>query len=199
MSNWRLESISAQNSALVLVDYQPAMFRGVGSGDRTLIFDAALAAAKAAKILDVPVVLTAIGPERNGEFISEIASLFPNQPVIARKVPGFDAFEDSGVWEAVKQTGRRKIVVSGLWTSMCFAYTALHGLRQGLEMYGLDDAAGDATVDAHVYGLRRMYQAGVAPVTWMSLVSEWMHDWANPKAGQLSKEVYGVFDAMMAM
>ena len=199
MADWHLDPITSQNSALVLIDYQPAMFRGVGSGDRTLIFDAALAAAKAAKILDIPVVLTAIGPERNGEFVSEIASHFPNQPVIARKVPGFDAFEDSGVWDAVTQTGRQKIVVSGLWTSMCFAFTALHGLRQGLEMYGLDDAAGDATVDAHVYGLRRMNQAGVAPVTWMSLVSEWMHDWASPKAAQLSKDVYRAYDAMMAM
>jgi len=194
-----LEFLTAGNSVLVLVDYQPGMFKGIDSGNRTTMKSAAVSAAKAASILMVPVVLTSIYPQGNGEFIKEITDLFPNQEVFARKVPGFDAFDDDRVLEAVKKTGRKKIVISGLWTSMCFTYTAIHGLREGYEVYGLIDAAGDASFDAHNYGVQRMVQAGVVPITVLSLVSEWMHDWGNPKAGELKNEVYSKFNAMLGM
>jgi len=199
MENWKLDLLSAQNSVLVLVDYQPGMFKGIDSGNRTIMRSAAVAAAKAASILQVPVVLTSIYPQGNGEFIKEITDMFPNQEAIARKVPGFDAFDDTRVLEAVKKTGRKKIVISGLWTSMCFAYTALHGLKEGYEVYGLMDAAGDASLDAHNYGVQRMLQAGVVPITVLSLTSEWMHDWGNPKANELRNEVYSKFNAMLGM
>lgn len=199
MKSSKMEFLTVDNSVLVLVDYQPGMFKGIDSGNRTTMKNAAVSAAKAASILKVPVVLTSIYPKGNGEFISEITDLFPNQEVFARKVPGFDAFEDERVLEAVKKTGRKKIVISGLWTSMCFAYTAIHALREGYDVYGLIDAAGDASLDAHNYGVQRMEQAGVVPITVLSLTSEWMHDWGNPKAGELKKEVYSKFNAMLGM
>lgn len=195
----KLTLLTDKNSTLVLVDYQRAMFAGVASGDKTIIRNAAYCAAKAASILSVPVVLSSIGPQHNGEFIVEIAGLFPGQEVFARTVPGFDAFEDEKTWNAFKNTGRKKMIVSGLWTSMCFAYTALHGLKEGYEVYGLIDAAGDSTPDAHKYGIERMIQAGVIPITVESLVSEWMHDWGNPKAGELVKEVYSRYGAMIGL
>ena len=139
----KLELLTGKNSVLVLVDYQPSMIRSISSGDKTIIKSAAIGAAKAASILGIPVVLSSINPKYNGEFIPEIASLFPGQEVFARKVPSFDAFEDERNWNAVKTTGRKKLVISGLWTSMCFAYSALHALKEGLEVYGLMDAAGD--------------------------------------------------------
>ena len=195
----RLELLTDKNSVLALVDYQAAMFKGVASGDKTIIKNAAIGAAKAASILGIPVVLSSINPKFNGEFIPEITSLFPGQEVFARKIPSFDAFEDKRNWDAVKRTGRKKLVISGLWTSMCFAYTALHGLKEGLTVYGLVDAAGDSTPEAHKYGVDRMLQAGVVPITLESLVSEWMHDWGNPKAGELVKEVYSKFGAMVGL
>jgi len=195
----RLELLSDKNSALVLVDYQPTMFSGVGSGDKTIIRNAAYCSAKAAAILDIPVVLTSINPAGNGNFLAEISGLFPGQEVYARAVPGFDAFEDEKVWNAFRKTGRKKMVVSGLWTSMCFAYTALHGLKEGYEVYGLVDAGGDSTPDAHRYGIERMLQAGVIPITVESLVSEWMHTWTNPKAGELVKEVYSRYGYMIGL
>jgi nicotinamidase-related amidase len=195
----KLELLSDKNSALVLVDYQPTMFSGVASGDKTIIRNAAYCAAKAASILNIPVVLSTINPQNNGNFLAEVTNLFPGQPVYARAVPGFDAFEDEKTWNAAKKTGRKKLVISGLWTSMCFAYTALHGIREGYEVYGLMDAAGDSTPDAHRYGIERMLQAGVIPVTVESLVSEWMHDWANPKAGELVKEVYSQYGYMIGL
>ena len=82
---------------------------------------------------------------------------------------------------------------------MCFAYSALHALKGGFEVYGLIDAAGDSTPDAHKYGVERMLQAGVVPITLESLVSEWMHDWSNPKAGELVKEVYSKYGYMIGL
>jgi len=198
MDNSKLDLLTPANSALLLVDYQPAMFRGVGSGNRTLIRNSAVAVAKTANILEVPVVFTTIYPEGNGDLIKEIADLFPDVKAIARKVPGFDALEDELVMSALKATGRKKIIVSGLWTSMCFAFTALHGVREGLDVYGLMDAAGDSTRDAHEYGIKRMLQAGVTPITWETLVSEWMHDWANPKVAEI-KKVYSQYDAILGL
>lgn len=195
----KLELLTDKNSVLILVDYQPSMFKSVSSGDKTTIKIAAIGAAKAASILEIPVVLSSINPKAMGEFIPEITKLFPNQEVLARSIPSFDAFEDARVLNSVKRLGRKKIVVSGLWTSMCFAYTALHAIREDFEVYGLIDAAGDSTPDAHKYGVKRMLQAGVIPITLESLVSEWMHDWNNPKASELVKEVYSKYGAMIGL
>jgi nicotinamidase-related amidase len=197
--NGKLEFLTDKNSALVLVDYQPSMFRSISSGDKTIIKSAAVCAAKAAKILGIPVVLSSINPKLNGEFIPEITQIFPNQEVYARKVPSFDAFEDEKTWDAFKRTGKNKMVISGLWTSMCFAYSAIHAIKEEYEVYGLIDAAGDSTIDAHKYGVKRMLQVGVVPLTLEALVSEWMHDWNNPKAGELVAEVYSKYGAMIGL
>lgn len=153
----------------------------------------------AAKILNIPVVLSAINPQLNGEFFAQIADLFPNTEVYARKVPSFDAFEDERNWNAIKNLKRDKIVISGLWTSMCFAYSAIHAVKEGFQVYGLIDAAGDSTSEAHKCGIKRMLQVGVVPITLEALVSEWMHDWNNKKSGELIEEVYSKYGAMIGL
>ena len=99
----KLELLTDKNSVLVLVDYQPSMFKSVSSGDKTIIKNAAIGAAKAASILGVPVVLSSINPKSLGEFIPEITKIFPNQEVFARKVPSFDAFEDERTLKCSKE------------------------------------------------------------------------------------------------
>jgi nicotinamidase-related amidase len=158
MENSKLDFITAKNSILLLVDYQPNMFRGVQSGDRTTIKNAAVASAKAAQILDIPVVYTSIYPQGNGEFILELTALFPEQEVISRSVPGFDAFENEKVLNAIKSSRRKKLIVSGLCTSMCFAYTALHGIREEFDVYGLIDAGGDATTECKECYKQELFQ-----------------------------------------
>lgn len=199
MKDSKLDLITDKNSALILVDYQPAMFRGIGSSDRTVINNCVVGAAKTAQILNIPVVLSSINPERNGDVLKDITQLFPKQEVYARKIPSFDAFEDKRNMDAVKKTGKKKIIIAGLWTSMCCCYSALHLVKEGYDVYALIDALGDSTPDAHMYGVKRMLQAGVIPITLISLVSEWMHDWGNPKAGELIKQVYSKYDAMLGM
>jgi nicotinamidase-related amidase len=197
--NVKLDLLTDRNSSLVLVDYQPSMFRSIGSGDKEAIKAAAIGTAKAAQILGIPVVLSSINPKLNGEFIPEITQLFPKIEVYSRKVPSFDAFEDQNTWEAFKRTGKNKVVLSGLWTSMCFAFTAIHAIKEEYEVYGLMDATGDSTVDAYRYGVKRMLQVGVVPITLEALVSEWMHDWNNPKAAELVAEVYSKYGAMIGL
>jgi nicotinamidase-related amidase len=103
----KLELLTDKNSVLVLVDYQPSIFKSVASGGKTIIKKAAIGAAKAASILGVPVVLSSINPKSMGEFIPEITKLFPNQEVFTRKISSFDAFEDERTWSVVKKTGRK--------------------------------------------------------------------------------------------
>ena len=82
---------------------------------------------------------------------------------------------------------------------MCSAYAALHALKEGYDVYGLVDATGYSTPEVHIYGIKRMLQVGIIPITVESLVSEWMHDWTNPRAGELVKEVYSKYGAMIGM
>lgn len=109
-----MDLLSVENSALVLVDYLPKMIKSVASGSKTIIKNAAVYAAKAVSILGVPVVLSSINPKSNGDVFPELTSIFPGQKVHARKVPSFDAFEYEDTWNAFANTGRKKLVVSGL-------------------------------------------------------------------------------------
>jgi nicotinamidase-related amidase len=188
------ESLEAKNSVLLLVDYQARMFWGASAKDPTYVKNNVMALAQGARILGVPTVLTTIGARNNGEFLPEIVAMFPETPAIDRKIPSFDAFEDKDVFDAVKKTGRKQLVISGLWTSMCMAFTALRGLREGFNVFGVMDAASSETIDAHNMAIKRMVQAGVVPCTWMQVVSEWMHSWQNPKAGELITKVYGAYN-----
>ena len=199
MKNIFSNSLDADKSVLLLIDYQRGMFYGVESGDRTLLKNNVIALAKGAAIMEVPTVLTSIGESKNGPFFREITALHPGNPVIARKLPCFDAMEEPEVESAVKAANRRQLVISGLWTSMCFAHTALHSLRSGYEVFGVIDTAGSESKEAHDIAVQRMIQAGVVPLTWEQAVVEWMKTWSNPKAGQLSKEVYSVHNGYMGM
>jgi nicotinamidase-related amidase len=107
----KLEFLTSKNSVLVLVDYQPSMFKSVSSEDKTIIKSAAIGAAKAARILGVPVVLSATNPKSLGDFIPEITTLFPNQEVFARKVPSFD---DTLEKQAIASISALKVSRTGL-------------------------------------------------------------------------------------
>ncbi len=188
----------AETSALLLIDYQPRMYYGVEGADRTILASNVMGLAKAASILEIPTVLTSINDEGNGPFTPEIVEAFPDAQVIERSVPGFDALADEDVMRALKATGRRQVVTSGLWTSMCFSFSALHALRDGFEVFGVMDAAGSESAVAHETAIQRMVQAGVVPCTWLQTVVEWMDTWANPKAPALVEEVFRLHNGYFA-
>jgi nicotinamidase-related amidase len=192
-------SLDADKSVLLLIDYQRGMFYGVESGDSTLLKNNVIGLAKGAKILDVPTILTSIGEKSNGVFFTEITDLHPGKRVIARNLPCFDALLEPEVENEIKALNRQQVVISGLQRSMCFAHTALHALRNGYDVFGVIDTAGGESKDSHNTAVQRMIQAGVVPLTWEQTVAEWMKAWPNPKAGQLSKEVYSVHNGYMSM
>ena len=124
------------------MDHQPQMFFGTGSGDRTAIINATVGLAKAAKVFDVPVVLSARwppspSPDRSCRSSREV---FPGTEIIDRTT--MNAWEDEAFVEAVKATGREKIVIAGLWTEVCVVLPALSALAQGYEVYVVTDASG---------------------------------------------------------
>lgn len=188
-------SLFARNdSVLLLVDFQPVMLQGVHDCDNTSSKMASVSAVcKAAAILNIPVVLTTISEKLNGKILPEIAQIFPNVRVIERAIPGFNAIEDQGVMTALRQamgSDRPNIIMSGLWTSMCFCFTAIDLQSRGLKVFGLMDGCGDATKIAHKCGIKRMIQAGISPITWEPVCAAWMHDWKDPSAKILTDLVF---------
>ena len=192
MSGDFAQPLKPDTSMLLLIDYQPQMLVGVEALDRTQIRNNVFGLAKGARIFNIPTVLSAINQNGfGGKFFPELLGLFADSPIIDRTtMPSFDALDDPAVLAALKKTGRKQLVVTGLWTSVCLAFTALHALREGYQVYGVMDATGSESLEAHNNGIKRMVQAGVIPTTWMQVVFEWLHDWSNPKAMDVLK-VFG--------
>jgi nicotinamidase-related amidase len=101
----------------------------------------------------------------------------PDQKPINRTF--INAWEDKRVVEAVKKTGRKKLVIASLWTEMCLAMPAIQAQGEGYDVYAVTDASGGVSVEAHDMAIRRMVQAGVTPVTWLAVFGEWQRDWAR--------------------
>lgn len=155
---WRIKD--ANNSILLLVDYQDRLFDGIESQNCTDIKNNVIALAKGAQELGIPAVLTTIRAKINGPFLPEIIEIFPYASLIDRKEPSFDVLEDHELLAAVQQTGKKQMVLSGLWTSMCMCHTSLHGLRVGFDVLGVMDAAGAEDLETHTAALQRMIQDG---------------------------------------
>src|SRR5512133_611714 len=186
MEDSQSDYITVINSLLLLVDYQSKMVKSIESGDKQEISNAVIASARAASILNVPVILTSVESESRGEFLRELTGIFPLQEVIQRKPDQLNALEDERVLKAIRKHGREKLIISGLWTSESFTETAINAVEAGYDVFGLIDACGDISQERHNYGVHRMLKAGVTPITWMSLASEWMNGWVDPADGDLS-------------
>lgn len=197
MENFQSDYITVINSVLLLVDYQNRKIMSIGSGDREEISNAVIASAKAAGILRVPVILTSQAVKEHGEFMRGISDIFPRNEIIQRNPECLDALQDERVLKQIRRYGREKLIISGLWTSESFSETALHAISAGYDVFGLVDACGDISHERHNYGVHRMLKAGMTPITWMSLASEWMNGWADPSEGELSDEIFGKYNAMM--
>lgn len=170
--------LTPDNCVFLFIDHQPQMFFGVGSGDRSSIINSTVGLAKAAKAFDVPVVLTTVAAESfSGHLLPPLADVFPGHDILDRT--SMNAWEDQAVVDAVKATGRRKIVLSGLWTEVCLVLPALSALAQGYEVYVVTDASGGVSPEAHQHALQRMLAAGAVPVNWVQVILELQRDWAR--------------------
>jgi nicotinamidase-related amidase len=179
MSNPKLEVLTPQNSQLIFIDQQPQMAFGVQSIDRQTLKNNVVALAKAAKAFGIPTIITTVETESfSGHTYPELLEVFPDAPLLERT--SMNSWDDQKVRDALAANGRKKVVVSGLWTEVCNCTFALSAMLEGdYEIYMVADASGGTSVDAHEYAMQRMVQAGAVPMTWQQVLLEWQRDWAR--------------------
>src|SRR2546425_10290635 len=171
--------ITPQNSALLVIDYQPPQVGAMRSMDRDLLVKNIVATVKLARLFGLPVVLSTVNVKsgRGKPTVSPLGELLKDDPPVDRT--STNAWEDAAFVRAVRATGRRKLVFCALWTEVCMAFPALDALREGYEVYPVVDAIAGTSVEAHRAGLGRVAQAGGTPIGWVSLACELQRDWAR--------------------
>lgn len=164
--------LTPENSALVLIDYQPGLIEGTNSIDRDVLLNNVVAIAKTAMMYELPVVLSTVGVEAGyqQDTIPELKDLLAGVETIDRHT--VDAWDSPEFRAAVEATGRRKIIMGALWTEVCLVYPALDMLREGYDIYAVSDVSDGTTLDAHERGMQRMIQAGAVPATWEAVMAE---------------------------
>ncbi len=171
--------LTAANCALALIDHQPQMSFGVASGiDRQLLVNNVLLLAKGAKLFDVPTILSTVETESfSGQMWPQLLDVFPKQTTIERT--GMNSWDTAAFREAIKKTGKKNIILSGLWTEVCITWPALNMLAEGYNIYVVEDACGATSPAAHEAALSRMTQAGAVRLTTVATVLEFQRDWAH--------------------
>ena len=185
--------LTPQNSALLVVDYQPvAVRRRSSSIDRDLLLENIVSTVKTAKAFGLPIVHSTINVAtgRGQPTVPELAELLEDNPPIDRTTT--NAWEDADFVAAVRATGRRKLIACALWTEICMAFPALDALREGYDVYPVVDAIGGTSEEAHRAGLERVVQAGGRPISWVALAVELQRDWAREETvGSCVRRRYG--------
>ena len=173
-----LELLTPENSMLLMIDHQPQMAFGVQSIQHQELLNNVTAITKAAKVFDIPTVFTTITPNTfSGAFLDEIQAVMPDLEPIERT--SMNTWDNAEVRAAVEQTGRKKLIMAGLWTEVCLNFPVLSALAEGYDVYFIVDASGGSSELAHEMSVQRMIQAGAIPMTWQQVMLEWQRDWAN--------------------
>lgn len=179
MTTTKLEVLTPANCQIIFIDHQPQMAFGVQSIDRQVLKNNAVALAKAAKVFNIPTIITTVETESfSGNTYPELLDVFPGQDILERT--SMNSWDDQKVRDALKANGKKKVVVAGLWTEVCNNSFALCAMLEGdYEIYMVADASGGTSKEAHDFAMQRMIQAGVIPVTWQQVMLEWQRDWAH--------------------
>lgn len=186
------ERLTPENAALLLIDHQVGLFTGVRDIPVGELRHNVVALAKAARVLGVPIIITATSPEMWGPIIPELTEALPEISIIARTT--VNAFDEPRFAKAVEAAGRRKLVIAGVSTEVCLALPAIHATGMGYDAYGVIDASGTFSETKRVTGLMRMVQAGVIVIDYATVAVEMLKDNASSKAGAL----YGALDMPFA-
>lgn len=179
MTTSKLEVLTPANCQIIFIDHQPQMAFGVQSIDRQVLKNNTVALAKAAKVFNIPTIITTVETESfSGNTYPELLDVFPGQDILERT--SMNSWGDQKVRDALKANGKKKVVVAGLWTEVCNNSFALCAMLEGdYEIYMVADASGGTSKEAHDFAMQRMIQAGVIPVTWQQVMLEWQRDWAH--------------------
>ena len=169
--------LTPDNCVVTLIDLQPQMLFGVSNFDRQAIINNNVALSKAARVFDVPVILSTVETKGfSGNMWPQIQAVFPDQVPIERS--SMNSWDDKNFVAAITKTGRKKIVLAGLWTETCVALPTVQAIYDGYEVYVVEDCCGDVSRLAHENAMKRVIQAGAKPVTSLSVMLEWQRDWA---------------------
>jgi nicotinamidase-related amidase len=178
--------LTPDNCVVALIDHQGQMLFGTSNFDRQGIINNTVAFGKAARVFDVPVVLTTVETKSfSGNMWPQLRAVFPGQEPIERS--SMNSWDDRHFVAAIDKSGRKKILIAGLWTEVCVAFPTVQAIHDGYEIYVVEDCCGDVSQLAHDNAMKRVIQAGAKPVTSMSVMLEWQRDWAHK----------GTYDAVM--
>jgi len=170
--------VTPNDHTLMMIDHQSQMAFPLTSIEVGGLRDNTAIVAKAAAAFGVATIVTSVAATSfSGPVFPEIAKALPAEPVIDRTT--MNAWEDPKIIAAVNRIGRRRVVLAGLWTSVCIAGPALSALEQGFEVYVIADASGDVSPEAHNRAMERMLQAGVRPMSSLQYLLELQRDWAR--------------------
>lgn len=173
-----------QDSIVVLIDHQPFQFANLNSHEPIMVINAVTGLSKAAKIFNVPTILTTVTEERGGLIIKQIQDVFPDQKPINRTF--INTWEDPNVTDIVAKSGRKQLILAGLWTEICVAMPAIQAAAEGYDVFVVTDACGSVSDEGHDMAVRRMVQHGITPINWVAVASEWQRDWARAEtAGKM--------------
>ena len=172
--------ITPQNCAFVFIDHQPQMAFGVTSIDRQLLKNNTVAIAKTAKLFNVPTVLTAVETESFSGYIwPELMDVLQQDPI---ERSSMNSWEDKGFIDAIKKTGKKKLVMAALWTEACLIFPTICALDEGYEVFINTDASGGTSPEAHNAAVRRMEQHGAQSITSVQVLLELQRDWARKES-----------------
>jgi nicotinamidase-related amidase len=180
--------LSPQDHTLILIDFQSQMAFATNSIDPVALRNNAALVAGAAAGFGVSTILTTVAEKSfSGPMFSEITDPFPGLLLLDRT--SMNTWEDAGVIAQVNAVGKDRIVLAGLWTSVCIVGPALSALAQGYEVYFIADACGDVSPEAHNRAVERMIQAGARPMTSMQYVLELQRDWARTETYAMTTDL----------
>jgi len=170
--------LTPKNSALIIIDYQPIQVSSVASMDRRTLVQNIVTVVRLAKLFQLPVVLSTVNVKTGGApTIHQLQDVLGEIEVYDRTT--INAWEDVEFVKAVKATGRKKLIMTALWTEACLSFPSLDALREGYEVYPVVDAVGGTSLEAHQTALERIAQAGGKLVSWVQLACELQRDWAR--------------------
>jgi nicotinamidase-related amidase len=169
--------LTPDNCVITLIDHQPQMLFGVTSIDRQTLINNVVGFSKAAKLFGVPTILSTVETKSfSGNIWPQLQAQFPEQSPIERS--SMNSWDDAKFVQAVEASGKKKIVLAGLWTQVCVTFPTVQAIHDGYEVYVVEDLCGDLDLRTHEAAMRRVEEAGAKPVTWVQVMLEWQRDWA---------------------
>jgi nicotinamidase-related amidase len=190
--------LTSKNAVLALIDYQPEQYAGVASVGHEELLAHVTMLGRVATSFELPVVLSTVYVKHGMSGTNkELREVLPGVPEIDRTT--MNSWEDPDFRSAVERTGRKKLIIAGLWTEVCVAFPTLDALQAGYQVYFVADAIGGVSRVAHESAIQRMIQAGATPISVLGLACELQRDWGRPEADRLRMIMREYFSKLKAL